>query len=96
MLRPSPTSRYKRDLKRLRKRHVDLEPLDEVMRLILKNTPEALAELVRRHNMHTFKGEWRGSSECHVANAGDWLLVWTTTEELAIFQRTGSHDEIFG
>ena len=37
----------------------------DVVRLILKNTPEVLAELTRRHNMHTLKGEWRGSSECH-------------------------------
>ena len=96
MLRPAPTPHYKRDLKRLNKRHVNLDPLDEVMRLILRDTPDARSELIRRHNMHTLKGEWRGSSECHVANAGDWLLVWATTEELAIFQRTGSHDEIFG
>lgn len=68
----------------------------DVVRLILKNTPDAIAELARRHNMHTLKDEGRGSSECHVASAGDWLLVWATTEELAIFQRTGSRDEIFG
>ena len=96
MLEPEYTPSFNRDTKRLRKKHVNLEPLKDVVRLILKNTPEALAELARRHNMHTLKGEWRGSSECHVANAGDWLLVWATTEELAIFQRTGSHDEIFG
>ena len=96
MLELEYTPSFNRDTKRLRKRHVNLEPLKDVMRLILKNTPEALAELARRHNMHTRKGEWRDSSECHVANTGDWLLVWATTEELAIFQRTGSHDEIFG
>lgn len=96
MLEPEYTPSFNRDTKRLRKNHVNLEPLKDVVRLILKNTPEALAELARRHNMHTLKGEWRGSSECHVANVGDWLLAWATTEELVIFQRTGSHDEIFG
>lgn len=95
MLRPSPTPRFVRDVKALTKRHVDLAPLYEVQHLILQNTREALEELVRRHNMHDLKGAWDGSSECHVANAGDWLLVWRTTDELAIFQRTGSHDEIF-
>lgn len=96
MLRPAPTAKYARDLKRLRKRHIDIEPLDEVMRLILDNTVESIEELKRRHNMHTLSGEWSGSNECHIANAGDWLLIWCTTDELAIFQRTGTHDELFG
>ncbi|KAA8817003.1 type II toxin-antitoxin system RelE/ParE family toxin [Bifidobacterium vespertilionis] len=96
MLRPSPTSKFKRDLKRLRKRHMDIAPLDEVMRLILDNSAASIEELKRRHNMHTLSGEWMGSNECHVANAGDWLLIWCVAGELAIFQRTGSHDELFG
>ncbi|KAA8815897.1 type II toxin-antitoxin system YafQ family toxin [Bifidobacterium callitrichos] len=96
MLRPAPTSKYTRDLKRLRKRHIDLKPLDEVMQLILDDTVESIEELKRRHNMHTLSGEWKGSIECHVANAGDWLLIWCTTDDLAIFQRTGSHDDLFG
>jgi hypothetical protein len=25
--------------------------------------------------MHKLSGKWEGSSECHVANAGDWLVV---------------------
>lgn len=45
--------------------------------------------------MHTLKGSWLGSHECHVANAGDWLLIWRSNEAVAAFQRTGSHDELF-
>ena len=45
--------------------------------------------------MHTLKGAWRGSNECHVANAGDWLLVWRVHGGVAFLQRTGTHDEIF-
>ena len=41
------------------------------------------------------KPEWLGSHECHVANAGDWLVVWRADNKLAVFQRTGSHDDIF-
>ena len=36
-----------------------------------------------------------GSMECHVANAGDWLLVWAQTDDQAYFQRTGGHDDLF-
>lgn len=45
--------------------------------------------------MHALKGNWSGSNECHVANAGNWLVIWRTGNGLAVFQRTGSHDELF-
>ncbi len=89
------TSPFKRDTKRLKKKHVDLEPLYELVDLVLLNTPESIAELTRHHNMHSLKGQWSGSKECHIANAGDWLVVWCEGNGMAVFQRTGSHDEIF-
>jgi mRNA interferase YafQ len=95
MLRPNYTPRFKKDIKSLKKKHVDLRPLIEVMQLIIVDTPKAKTELKRRHNMHVLKGDWHGSLECHVANAGDWLLIWATNKEQAYFQRTGSHDELF-
>lgn len=89
----SPT--FKRDLKRLDKRHVDDTPLAEVIDLIIENSPESLYELRRRHNMHSLVGGWSGSNECHVCNAGDWLLIWRTFDGIALMQRTGTHDELF-
>lgn len=86
---------FVRDVKRLAKKHVDRAPLDEVIDLILEDTPESKQELIRRHRMHELKGVWLGSNECHIANFGDWLLIWRTGNGLAFFQRTGSHDELF-
>lgn len=62
---------FKRDLKRLDKKHIDDAPLEEVINLIIENTPESLETLRRRHRMHALSGSWDGSSECHVCNAGD-------------------------
>ncbi|WP_420536035.1 type II toxin-antitoxin system YafQ family toxin [Enorma phocaeensis] len=62
---------------------------------MIENSPEAIDELRRRHNMHTLSGRWAGRNECHVANAGDWLLIWSSNAEVAFFERTGSHDELF-
>ncbi|KXB81768.1 type II toxin-antitoxin system YafQ family toxin [Varibaculum cambriense] len=45
--------------------------------------------------MHKLSGQWGGSNECHVANAGDWLVIWRTCGQVAYFQRTGTHDELF-
>lgn len=95
MLRVAYTARFQRDVKRLKKKQVDLDQLKNLIDLVAQNTPEALEELRRRHNMHELKGEWAGSRECHVANAGDWLVIWRDEGTFVIFQRTGSHDELF-
>ncbi len=86
---------FKRDLKRLDKKHLDDKPLEEVIDLIIENSPESLETLRRRHNMHMLTGGWSGSSECHVCNAGDWQLIWRTFNDIALMQRTGSHDDLF-
>lgn len=86
---------FKKDVKRLVKKHVDDAPLAEVIDLIVENSPASLSELRRRHRMHTLSGAWAGSSECHVCNAGDWLLIWRVVGNVAILQRTGTHDELF-
>ena len=90
------TPSFSRDLKRkATKRKWDLTELEDVIDLILDNTTKSIEVLKRRHNMHRLSGEWDGSNECHVANVGDWLLIWKTSAGVAYFQRTGSHDELF-
>lgn len=94
-LRAQFSPSFRRDLKRLDKKHIDDAPLAEVIDLIIENTPSSLDELRRRHRMHTLSGTWAGSSECHVCNAGDWLLIWRVSGDIALMQRTGPHDELF-
>lgn len=89
------TPAFVRDLKRLDRKHVDDAPLREVIELILQNTPESIETLKRRHRMHTLSGSWAGSNECHIANIGDWLLIWMTGNDVAVLQRTGTHDDLF-
>lgn len=90
------TSAFSRDLKKkATKRGWDLHELEEVIDLILDNTPESIETLKRRHNLHRLSGKWAGSNECHVANAGNWLIIWRTESGIAYFQRTGAHDELF-
>lgn len=87
---------FSRDLKRkAERRKWDLGELRGLIDLVLENTPESLEALKRRHNMHRLGGSWAGRSECHVANSGDWLVIWPSNDEVAFFERTGSHDELF-
>ena len=90
------SSAFKRDVKKKAKRRGwDLEQLEHVIDLVVENSPESMEELRRRHNMHTLSGTRKGRNECHVANAGDWLVIWSANSRVAFFERTGSHDELF-
>lgn len=87
---------FSRDLKKKAvKRKWNLSDLEAVIDLILANDAESTQILKRRHNMHLLSGKWGGSLECHVANVGDWLVIWCIEGGIAYFQRTGSHDELF-
>lgn len=95
-LKASFSSGFAKDVKRIsRQGSRDLAQLEEVIDLVLENTAESLETLRRRHRMHTLSGKWSGSRECHVANAGDWLLIWADDGISALFQRTGTHNELF-
>lgn len=90
------TASFGRDLKRMAKRkNRNLGELEKVLELVLENSQKSLNELRQRHRMHTLSGKWAGRKECHVANIGDWLLIWSTDERFAYFERTGTHDELF-
>lgn len=83
---------FSRDLKKKAgRRGWNLDDLAGVIDLVLENSPESLAVLRRRHNMHSLAGNWQGSNECHVANVGDWLVIWASDGRTAYFERTGSH-----
>lgn len=67
---------FSRDLKKkAKKRSWDLGELQKFIDLVLENTSESKEILTRRHNMHRLSGNWAGHNECHVANAGDWLII---------------------
>ena len=95
MLEVEYGSQFKRDYKRCEKKRLPLEKLHEVIRLVAENSDESLAILRQRHNMHMLLGKWKGSQECHVANNGDWLVIWSSNDKAAFFERTGTHDELF-
>ena len=87
---------FSRDLKKkAHRRNWDLADLQSLIDLVLENSPESMEILKSRHNMHRLSGSWAGRSECHGANSGDWLVIWSSNDSVAFFERTGSHDELF-
>jgi mRNA interferase YafQ len=98
MLQAALTSGFKRNTKRLQKKHYDMALLRKVMTLIATDTSETRATLVAQYNDHALKGDKQGYRECHVDNHNDWLLAYSIDEDAqkVIFAATGSHDDLFG
>jgi len=58
------------------------------MRAIVQEVP-----LDPRLKDHVLKGELVGRRECHIEP--DWLLVYKRESDVVIFERTGTHADLF-
>lgn len=85
-----PTTRFQKDLKRLKKRGYDISLLAEVIDKLAAG--ETLPE---KNQDHRLSGNYKGCRECHVAP--DWLLIYEiAADELILYlTRTGSHSDLF-
>jgi mRNA interferase YafQ len=72
----------------MEKRNKDTNKLDELMRLITNEAP--LPESCHEHLLH---GNYEGWTECHVES--NWLLVYKFGENTVLFDRTGTHSDLF-
>jgi mRNA interferase YafQ len=69
MLTPQKSTRFRRDLRRMKRRGKDLEKVKGVVRLLVAEKP-----LPERHRDHLLVGDWSGYRECHIEP--DWLLIY--------------------
>jgi mRNA interferase YafQ len=88
MRTPAYARQFERDVKRLRKRGKDLDKLKMVIRCLAAG---GALDLV--HRDHRLVGSYRGRRECHVES--DWLLVYKMGRGSIIFERTGTHADLF-
>jgi mRNA interferase YafQ len=56
-------------------------------------TPIAEVPLPDRQRDHLLIGDYVGRRECHVEP--DWLLIYKLEREDIIFERTGTHADLF-
>ena len=85
------TNTYLKDLKLARRRRLDENRLNEVIKLLLSGEPLP----ANLHN-HLLTGNYKGYWECHISP--DWLLLYEKDTEIRIISlyRTGTHADIFG
>lgn len=85
-----PTTRFQKDLKKMKKRGYDLSLLSDIIKKIAQG--ESLPPKNRDHNL---TGTYANCRECHITP--DWLLIYEIYEkELFLYlTRTGSHSDLF-
>ena len=88
MKQPIYTNQFAGDVKRNQRRGKDMERLKTVIRLLLKE--ELLDERLRDHAL---TGNYKGRRECHIEP--DWLLIYKLQDDSIIFERTGTHADLF-
>ncbi|MCX5804279.1 MAG: type II toxin-antitoxin system YafQ family toxin [Proteobacteria bacterium] len=91
MLRPFFTKQFKKDVKRLEKSgSKDIEKLKLIINTLIEER-----NLDKKYRDHTLMGYFKDRRECHIEP--DWLLVYKLNKEekIIIFERTGSHPELF-
>jgi len=85
---PVYTRQFERDVKRVRKRGKNDEKLKIIARALIEGK-----KLDALHRDHQLIGNYAGRRECHIE--ADWLLIYKLEEDRIIFERTGSHADLF-
>jgi mRNA interferase YafQ len=88
MRTPLYTRQFERDLRKAAKRGKNLEKLKIIVRTLIVGW-----KLDPLHRDHQLVGNYVGRRECYIE--GDWLLIYKIEEERIIFERTGSHADLF-
>ncbi|MEE0890729.1 MAG: type II toxin-antitoxin system YafQ family toxin [Succinivibrio sp.] len=84
------TSKFKKDYKLAKKRHLDMQLLDDVIRKLSRGE-----QLEPQNNDHILTGNWSGYHECHIQP--NWLLIYKIDNNQLILTltRTGTHSYLF-
>jgi mRNA interferase YafQ len=88
MLKADYTSRFKKDYKLAMKRGDDLALLDAAITDLINERP-----LPKQYRDHMLVGQYRGCHECHLLN--DWLLIYQLSSDTVVFERVGTHSDLF-
>jgi len=90
LLELKKTSQFRKDLKRVVKRRLNIDLLDEIIQTLRERKP-----LDTKYRDHALTGDYAGFRECHVQP--DWLLIYMVDGKNLILtaSRTGTHSDLF-
>jgi mRNA interferase YafQ len=79
---------FERDIKRMRTRGKNIDKFKIVAHTLIQGN-----KLDPLHRDHKLIGDYVGRRECHIE--ADWLLIYKLEEDRIVFERTGSHADLF-
>jgi mRNA interferase YafQ len=88
MLFPVYTKQFEKDIHRIKKRGKNLQKLKIIVHTLLHGR---VVDAI--HKEHKLVGNYVGRRECHIE--ADWLLIYKKESDRIIFERTGSHSDLF-
>jgi len=88
MLNSVTTTRFEKDIVLCLKRGKNLEKIRNVMEKLVNEE-----KLPRKYLDHGLIGNYVNRRECHIEP--DWLLIYKLEKADIIFERTGSHADLF-
>jgi mRNA interferase YafQ len=83
-------TKFKKDIKLIKKQGKNLNLLKEVIKVLIEEE-----ELPSKYKDHILLGNYANTHECHIQP--DWLLIYRVEKEQKVLHliRTGSHSELF-
>lgn len=88
MLKPVVQTKFKKDLKKVEKKGLNLKLL-----ALLIDEIAAGKLLDPKYNDHRLRGNYNLCRECHIEP--DWLLIYKIENERLYLVRTGTHSDLF-
>ncbi len=88
MYTPIYTKQFDKDVKRCQRRGKNFDKLKIMVRTLLLG--EALDPI---HRDHKLTGNYIGRRDCHIES--DWLLIYKYEGENIVFERLGTHSDLF-
>jgi len=88
MLKPIYSTQFGKDIKRVKKRGKSQDKIKKILKKLIHK--QQLPENCKDHKLI---GNYLGRRECHIEP--DWLLIYKVSNTEIIFERTGSHSDLF-
>ena len=88
MFIPVYTKQFAKDVKKCFRRGKNLDKFKILARTLLSG--EALDAI---HRDHKLSGNYAGRRDCHIES--DWILIYKISGEKLIFERMGTHSDLF-
>ncbi len=88
MFTPVYTKKFAKDIKKAQKQGKNLEKFKTIAKALLE--ANVLNKIYKDYKLI---GNYIGRRECHIES--DWLLIYKIEENQMIFERMGSHSDLF-